>query len=548
MANPNENWQVDVNGEVYDTDFTELTNWVLESSVLPTDKVRRGNLRWLEAGKVPMLREFFNSKGTGAEQIQVNVYSGTENNAEINDPGEQLRDEETGENKNDESHPKEELVNAFTNGPEAGPVAEESGAEFCTIHNEVPSEFVCQACSHYFCGACPNTYGASVKTCPYCGGICKKKEVQQIQSRKEFQFSRDISEGFGFTDFNKALTYPLNFRSSLFFGGLFFAIFSLGQGASGLGGIFMMVGALFCWMLANTLSFGVLANTLNNFSQGITDRDFLPRFDDFDIWDDVLHPFFLSIAVWLSSFGLMFVLIFGAVWYAWNSFSQDFANPEQKAAAALETESQQSVDHVQNLREKLKSQNDGRSDIVVGEDGLTDSQRATIREEAEFQKLSDLTKNYKKAQLESTIGKTPETIEKENQAWLSKFIKMAGVLVILVGAAFLWGVFYFPVACIVAGYTRSFMSTLNPLVGLDTIKHLGIDYLKILVMSIILWVFALITGGIVSLIFSPFNLPMFGNLPATFVSSFASFYFTVVFSVTLGYAIYKNSPKLKLPR
>ena len=35
----------------------------------------------------------------------------------------------------------------------------------------------------------------------------------------------------------------------------------------------------------------------------------------------------------------------------------------------------------------------------------------------------------------------------------------------------LWAFFYFPAACAVAGYTRNFGSTLNPRVGIDTIKR-----------------------------------------------------------------------------
>src|SRR4051812_17354294 len=67
MSDPNSNefWQVEVNGQVYEADFSELAQWITEGALLPEDKVRRGNLRWIEARKVPPLLPFFNAKATG---------------------------------------------------------------------------------------------------------------------------------------------------------------------------------------------------------------------------------------------------------------------------------------------------------------------------------------------------------------------------------------------------------------------------------------------------------------------------------------------------
>lgn len=59
MENQTEMWQTEVNGQIYETSFEELTKWIAEGSLLPQDKVRRGNLRWLEANKVPALHRFF---------------------------------------------------------------------------------------------------------------------------------------------------------------------------------------------------------------------------------------------------------------------------------------------------------------------------------------------------------------------------------------------------------------------------------------------------------------------------------------------------------
>ncbi|HCA58330.1 MAG TPA: hypothetical protein DEP46_10130, partial [Blastocatellia bacterium] len=60
-----ETWQVEVGGTVYEAPFAELPDWISEGSLQPEDKVRRGNLRWIEARKVPQLLPFFNAKAKG---------------------------------------------------------------------------------------------------------------------------------------------------------------------------------------------------------------------------------------------------------------------------------------------------------------------------------------------------------------------------------------------------------------------------------------------------------------------------------------------------
>ena len=63
--NPREIWQVEVGGQVYEAAFAELGDWIGEGSLQPEDKVRKGNLRWIEARRVPSLVPFFNAKEKG---------------------------------------------------------------------------------------------------------------------------------------------------------------------------------------------------------------------------------------------------------------------------------------------------------------------------------------------------------------------------------------------------------------------------------------------------------------------------------------------------
>lgn len=97
-----------------------------------------------------------------------------------------------------------------------------------------------------------------------------------------------------------------------------------------------------------------------------------------------------------------------------------------------------------------------------------------------------------------------------------------------------------------AAYTRNIRSVFNPAIGLDTIKRLGFDYVKILLMAFLLWIIAGGIGYALSLVFAPFDLPRLGNIPVIAVSSVVTFYLSIVFSIILGSALYKNSDKFPL--
>jgi len=89
---------------------------------------------------------------------------------------------------------------------------------------------------------------------------------------------------------------------------------------------------------------------------------------------------------------------------------------------------------------------------------------------------------------------------------------------------------------------------LNPTVGLDTIRRLGVDYIKILFMGLVIGSISLFIGGVLSIVLSPFDMPSVGNLPATAIGSIFGFYLSIVFSCVIGFALYKAAERLKLYR
>jgi len=535
-------WQVEVNGEVYQADFAEITSWVADGALQPEDKVRRGNLRWIEAGKVPLLTAFFNAKAMGQAPPTISV---SEAKAPV------------------EVSPAPEVAENFTNVaaapvakpaiPAAPPKTVRQDPTKCAIHSDAESFYTCLSCDGKFCKACPSGYGGSVKICPSCGGLCKPiAEIRQVQ-QAQTSHAHAISGGFGFSDFGEALAYPLKFKTSLFFGAVMFMFFTLGQSAMALGDIFMIVAALFCFMLANTLTFGVLANTVENFAQGKIGGNFMPSFDDFSLWDDVVHPFFLSIGAYISSFGPCILVVAIGMYFvisAATAQSHAIQSDIEKIPGThyYDTErTMQQSDRVKDLLGKTAEQNDQR---LKQQEQLENGQAPAVTNpndtEADVARANETIQKIQKAQLESAVGKTPETRQKENEQLIKNFLSGAAPIVVLSAIFFLWGVFYFPAACAVAGYTRSFMATINPLVGLDTIKRLGGDYVKILLMGLVLVILSGIVGALLGMILAPFDLPGFGNVPAKAIGALFGFYFSVVFSCVLGFALYKASDRLKL--
>ncbi len=478
MDNQNlpEIWQVDVSGEIYETNFEDLADWIAEGSLTRQDRVRRGNLRWLEAGKIPLLYDFFNAKERG-----------------IAPPIAAISDEADAEN-----FPEIETANV------AAPMMSENHSAKSINASFAP----------------------------------KNQTILYYQN--------DVVESFGFADFAKALIYPFKFKASLIFGAIFFTIFWLGQSVWIFGGL-MIVSAVFCSMLANTLTFGILANTVENFSQGKITSDFMPRFDDFSAWEDVIHPFLLSIGVYAVSFGLLIALLVGATWNAVDSLKEIDRGKDKIVSAVLPVPpndmnlAKQST-QVSQLIEQLKKQNKFKDGNMPDENAIIQPQTNSSNEESAI--FENLQNQLKQAQTEP-----PETTTTDNLSELpGNVMRLSLAFSIPIFLAFLWGVFYFPAACAVAAYTRSFTATLNPVIGFDTIKRLGFDYAKILGVLLILGSFAVFINSVLGTVFAPLDLPMFGNLPVKALDGILYFYFFIVFAVVLGFVIYNNSRSLNLYR
>ena len=127
---------------------------------------------------------------------------------------------------------------------------------------------------------------------------------------------------------------------------------------------------------------------------------------------------------------------------------------------------------------------------------------------------------------------------------LLSFFQAPILIVLLLLVSLAWGIFYYPMALAVAGYTESFGSVINPLVGLDTIRRMGGTYFKAFGMVLLIQIVAFVVGVIVAIITAPLTLPFFGNLPAMFIDGSVTFYFNLVVACILGLSLFKCADRL----
>ncbi len=550
MAGENQkvHWQVEVGGQIYEAVLAELPEWINEGSLLPDDKIRKGNLRWIEARKVPALIPFFNAKEKGEPLPIVQTY--TEANSEDNvrqdrEPNGGNTVQVTSAQPIQVSPPQTVIKNLPTLAAKAS-----VGGDICIVHVETPSFYLCGSCGDAFCKACPKSFGGEVRICPNCDSLCRPISEVAESNKRASVVAVSTNEGFGAGDFFRALAYPFKFKASLIFGGLMFMFFKLGQSASAIGGIFMIAAAIVCVLLANMLTFGVLANTVENFTQGRLEADFMPGFDDFSTWDDVVHPFLLSIGVYISSFGAFILVMIVGLYFILNAANAQVKMFKEEISRVPGTQyyqpdrTMEQSEEVKNLLDKVKLQNERRLDqqkqVEAGNNITT-----TNANNDDAGKVNEETKAN---QLNFVAGQNAPDQEQQYARMFSGTLGLAAPLVILGAITFLWGIFYFPAACAVAGYSRSFMATVNPMVGIDTIRRLGFSYVKILLMWVCILIATIIVSYLLQLVFSPLNLPQFGNIPAKAIGSFFGFYFSVVFSCVLGFALFKAADRLKLSR
>jgi len=480
-----EQWRVSTVNGVLETDLETLQRWIAEGSVAPTDKVSKGKLNWIDAGRAPMLKAAFQGEPVTA----------TAPPSVSTAPADQTWQEET------EPHD-----GSFGNNHAASQVSDfEDPASLptsCYNHPQVTPHYICPACATGLCEACGKFLDAHrIATCPLCGEFCKVYE--EVKARADgIAFQRS---GFGFDDFVRAVRYPLQHKVALLCGALIYGLLRLG----GLRGS----------VIAFVIMFGCMSHVISQVAWGRLNRSFMPDFSEFSLWDDLAVPIFLGLGITVVTWGPVIVLMAALFFGVLN------AGPNVLSVSAGQSAGAQ------------------RSLTPADLAPLTDPNADPKALEQANEKLNQLRPGTQIAQ-EAERSKKAKS---DPNPGLSMLLPLLGggillAVMLLIGVA--WAIFYYPMALAVAGYTQSVGAVINPMIGLDTIRRMGVTYFKAFGMVLLVQAVGLIVGVVISVITAPLAVPFFGNLPGTFIDATLAFYFNLVIACPLGLSLFKCGDRL----
>jgi hypothetical protein len=497
-----------VDGQVYETDLNGLREWVAEGCFHVTDKVKKGSLNWIEAGKVPMLRRLFSGEempGQVAlpppEPVAANtqpIQSGAPTGA-WGTPFPQPENQPSSFGSNAGFTPAAPAAPATPNGggfvaPMPPVPANYRPVAACYNHPDLAPRYMCKNCANIFCNDCVKFINGRIAICTLCGELCDPFEkVRQQAVREQFR-----SSGFGFEDFGSALAYPFRHPVSLIGGIIIYAI--------------LLLAGLFGNIAAYMLLFGCMTQVVQNVAWGRLDRNFFND-EDFSFWDDMIHPAILGIGITLISWGPTLVLLIVLLFNIMNSVRSGNA----AAMSGSNTES------AQVSQEDL---NDLNSDDP-----------AVARRAA--QKVENQ-RNF------SDAGSSAKQREARSQMLAMQLLASSLPILGLMFLTMLWGILYYPMALTVAGYTQQFTSVINPLVGLDTIKRMGATYWKAFFMYAAVGLVGLVFNVFIMIITAPFEMPIVGNVPGKVLNGTITFYTYLVISCILGLSLHKSADKLNI--
>jgi hypothetical protein len=482
MSAQAETWRVSTIEGVFETDLETLRQWILEGCVLPTDKVSKGKLNWIEAGRAPMLRGAFNGEaGTPPTPTQAEA---------LTHP---LPESEHGHSA--EADFVSQTVDAAHQNLRSDSV--------CHNHPDVSPKYICRVCATPFCAECPKFVGtSSIPICPLCGDLCRlfAEEHKKVQLQ-DFQTS-----GFGLKDFGRAWRYPLQHKVALLFG----------AGVYG----FLQLAGFRGRVIAFVIMFGCISHVISQVAWGKLNRSFLPDFSAFSLWDDLVVPIGLGIGISLVTWGPMIVCLILLVFNVING-------PKLAPLGAVAPPAAQQSGRLS--QEDLATISDPNADPKKLEEA--NSKLNQLRPGSEIGQMAEKSKKEQSDPL-------------ADARFLMGFLQLPVGLILLLLLSIAWGIFYGPMALAVAGYTQHFGSVINPLVGLDTIKRMGSTYFKAFGMVLVIQLVGIIVSIIVAIVTSPFALPFIGNLPGNFIDGSVTFYFNLVIACLLGLSLHKCGDRL----
>jgi hypothetical protein len=312
------------------------------------------------------------------------------------------------------------------------------------------------------------------------------------------------SAPFGLADLSTALSYPFSNILSLVGGAFIYGL--------------LLLGGLKGKLLASAILFGCISIVINKVVAGRLDKNFLPDFSSFSWWDDFLLPVFLALGVPIVTIGPAIVLAIALIMGVIHSST---SSPVDRMRSQYTPEQQQKT----LTREDMNK-------LVNG---------------ADDQSEEELKKKMEELQPGSSISRMAEKSKDNEQSSLDTLrwlFSVPGFIIPFLVLSIAWAVFYYPMALSIAGYTEDFWSVVNPMIGLDTIRRMGMTYFKAFGMYLCVQLVGSVFSMMAYALLAPFDMPFVGNLPARFVEGTITFYTSLVIACILGLALYKTADKL----
>ncbi len=343
---------------------------------------------------------------------------------------------------------------------------------------------MCPACKKGYCSECGQRVQRAV-ICPACDGLCIKTQQFDQDLRRDAQRSRNM-----FEDLGTVLAYPLRDPLSYVLLALFTWVFAVAAR-------FAMYGGLLGVLLSQGVLMWYAFTALTRVANGNL-KDSMPEFRD--IWD-IVKAFLLGICASVVSSGPLFAIAFLVPGVA---FLSQMNRAEVPAAAA--------VVHAQPPEEQLAAP------------PAQEGEPNTEPEAAPSPEISEVPPG--EAGTGDAAGLTPGGAAALAGAALG-FLALAGV-------ALLWKIIYEPIALTVAGLSHSYGQTLNPLIGIDTIRKMGGVYWQAWLIYCVLSAFQWIVSLLVSAI------PILGGIVISFVNAYAY----LAIGCLMGLAVFKKAKEL----
>jgi hypothetical protein len=353
----------------------------------------------------------------------------------------------------------------------------------CASHADRPSEAVCTTCGKGWCTDCLRRQGTAA-ICASCDALCVPAAERDAREARDRQRARPLVEEIG-----TVLRYPFTDVTAFVAFAVVVGVFAVLASIAAFGGGF---GILFSQGLLYAYAF----TAINRVSAGDM-GGFMPEIGDLA---DLAGPVRVGVAALLISSGPLVALSF---LYSPADVVQALVG--ERASALVEPTPEPSAEPTLSPSVAALLEDDS------GESGVGEG-------EGDVESDGGLEAAAEPDEAEPTEPLVP--------AWAFGAFALA----------LLWKLLYSPIALVAGGISRSFLKTLNPLVGLDAIRRMGSTYWAAMALYTAIAVVEFAVAAMLGLV------PFAGGFLRAFVQSYSY----LAIGCLLGLAVFKKAPELGL--